>query len=326
MKFLLACDQRSDPTLLAAYLASRLNGRNGDIDVDILTVIAGVEEASDDTDVNGNVIGISETSRDYRSACAFVATIAQELKQLGLKSVRTHVEYGDPADVILSSSRLWRSDLLLVGAPRRAGLLTAFRLEGVTRRLLRWSDCPVELLRPEAQAARDDLLLLPLPVDAAGRLPVPRLLGLPWRNGSRLHLVGVLPEPLDESLAEASPAAMLLALQNARDASTRAEAVMAGLQAQLAAVLPEGVHITHEVAEGQLHEVTVHRAGELKPSLLVLSQCSFEHAGASPLHAMSPAALALCVSASVLLLQDGDAAAGLPRRKADTARILKLAR
>lgn len=324
MKILLASDQRTDPSLLASYLAGRLRGRPADIDV--LTVISGSEELeADATNGGSNIIGISESGRDYRQACAHVATLASELQRAGLRAVRTHVEYGDPADVILASSRQWRSDLLLIGTPRRRGLLTAFRLEGVTRRLLRWSDCPVELLRPDTQAMLDDVQLLPLPVDAAAQLPLQRLQSLPWHQGSRLHLLGVLPPGLDESRVEANPAATLLALQHARDAHTRAAAVLANLQTQLSALLPQGVQLTCDLAEGSLRELVVQRVEQLQPNLLLLSHTCFDGGGSPLFHSLSPTALALSVQCPVLSLQDRDAAP-LPQRRTDTARILKLAR
>ncbi len=188
MKLLLASDQTLDPALQASYLARRLGRQQAEIDV--LTVIPGMEDGGDDAAAShGGVIGISEGAREYRQACAHVASLAAQLQQHGFRNVRTHVEYGDPAEVILASSRQWRSQLLLIGSPRRRGLLTAFRLDGITRRLLRWADCAVELIRPQLVPAQPDTVLLPLTIDSIRHLPLQQLQSLPGLDGCRLHLL-----------------------------------------------------------------------------------------------------------------------------------------
>lgn len=325
MKVLLACDRKADPAQLAAYLAGRLDGRP--VDIDVLTVIPGAAAPAVAGDTGRNTTVIAESGHEYRQACAYVATLAQELQKARPRSVRTHVEHGDPAEVILASSRLWRSELLLVGAPRRRGLLTAFRVDGVTRRLLNWSDCPVELLRAGSQPALEDLILLPLPLplQEAAQLPLQRLAALPWRKHARVHLLGVAPAAIDERHAELSPAAALISLQHACDARTRASGTLADLQQQLSALLPPGIQYTHELAEGELREVVARRCSELQPSLLVLGQCCFGKASNNVFNALPSAALTLSVDCPVLLLQDGNTAT-VAQRKTEAARILTLAR
>ena len=319
MKVLLACKGNEDPARLAAYLVGRFDGSQ--IDIDVLSVIPGIEPQF----VEEPVRLIAERGREYRQACAHLAALAQELAVVRPRSVRTHVEYGDPADVILAASRRWRSELLLAGAPRRRGLLTAFRIEGVTRRLLRWADCPLELLRADSRPAADEIVLLPLPLDAALRPPLPRLAGLPWRRGSRIHLLGILPAALGQEHAELSPAAVLLSLQHARDARTRASSLLADLRDQLAVQLLPGLEFTLELAEGEPRHIIVQRSRALQPGLLVLGHYCFGLNDASPFRSLPPAALTLSVDCPVLLLQDGNGST-LTNRKPDTARILKLAR
>jgi nucleotide-binding universal stress UspA family protein len=321
MKFLLASDQRHDPALLASHLAGQIGAQAAEVDV--LTVIPGVEDLPDsDSATQGSVIGISEGAGEYREACAHVATIASQLKQYGIKQVRTHVEYGDPAEVILASSRLWRSQLLLVGAPRRRGLITGFRLDGVTRRLLRWADCPVALIRPDVGSTDSRELLLPLNMSSLRHFPLQQLKLLPWQEGARLHLLGVLPPSMDESRAEASPAAALLALQQGRDAMGRAEARLAALRTDLEARLPCKVAVSFDIEEGSLAELVMHRARQHTPGLIVLSAACLENQGNDGL---APAALALSLPGSVLFLQNTNSDA-LPEGSQGQARILKLAR
>lgn len=322
MKVLLASDQRTDPTLLARHLAGRLEACTAELDV--LTVIPGIEELGDQPEGNHGVIGIAEGAHDYHQACAHVATLAAQLHEHGFRHVRTHVEYGDPAEVILASSRTWHSQLLLIGAPRRRGLLTAFRLDGVTWRLLRWADCPVELIRPDAAQADPRSIILPLSAAALTRLPLAALQSLPWQDGDQLHLLCAMPPGFDETRAEASPAAALLALQQGRDACGRASSRLDAIRTELENLLPVRVKLTHEVVEGSLSEHTMRSARDLRPGLMVLnSSCLDEHSKRK--HDEPPTALALSLPCSVLFLPD-DVLAQRPRRSVGQARILKFAR
>lgn len=322
MKVLLATNQRLDPALLARHLAGRFGRQN--VEVDVLCVVPGFEELPDAADTtHGSVIGISEGARDYHQACAHVATLASQLQAHGVRQVRTHVEYGDAAEVILESCRQWRSQLLLIGAPRRGGLLTAFRLDGVTRRLLRWADCPVELIRPDGGRTNPRHCVLPLSAAALRRVPLNALQQLPWQDGDQLLLLCALPPGLDDSRVEASPAAALLALQQGRDAQARARNQLGALQATLEIKLPARVQIRQELLEGSLAEVTVRHARTQQPGLILLNPACLAERHPEP-DPQPPTALALSLPGSVLLLPDEAQAAPAPR--ATQARILKFAR
>lgn len=323
MKVLLASNARLDPALLASHLAGRF-GRQA-VEVDVLTVVPGIDAPADDAATgHGRIIGITEGPRDFHQACAHVATLAMQLQAQGLHKVRTHVEYGDPAEVILAASRRWHSQLLLIGAPRRGGLLTAFRLDGVTRRLLRWADCPLELMRPDA--GQSDLRRCVLPLAAAALLHVPlqTLQKLPWQDGDQLHLLCALPPGLDESRMEASPAAALLALQQGRDAAARARSRLAALQESLQESLPARVQLSHELGEGSLSALTVRHARARQPGLVLLHAACLTERQPEP-DPQPPTALALSLPGSVLLLQDENLST-LPQRGATQARLLKFAR
>lgn len=325
MRILLAVDQQSDPVALGNYLLHRIGPRPTDIEV--ITVIPGVEEPFTEKDEQCQpIVSIAEGSTDYRRSCALVAAVAAQLQASGFASVRTHVEYGDPAEVLLDSSRQWRCDLVLLSAPRGKGRRTALQLDGVTRRLLHWSDSPVELMRPfTGDSVRRNTVLIPVPMHEIKRFPLHALQALPWWHGSRLHLLGIQPDSIDESRTEANPAALLLALQHARDAGAKARATLAACAKELDALCNGKLQVTHALVEGNLHQASTAALRLLQPQILVLSQACFNPNPKALFSSLSPAALALSTPCSVLLLQDDAAAASAVRRR-DTAPILKLAR
>jgi nucleotide-binding universal stress UspA family protein len=310
MKILLAVNETNDAVSTSHYLEQRF-GRN-QVEVDVLTVIQGSELLNnfDDGSPEGSVEA-KQHAIAYDQACALVANVAGELrKSFGIKAVRTHVEYGDPAEVILATSRRWHSSLLLIGAPARRGLLTALRVEGVTRRLLKWADCPVEMLRtPSPAGSYAKKILVPIPVARPDSFILPPLAMLPWQPGSHLHVLGIMPETFDSNQIEANPAATLLAVQTSRDAWAKAKSRLARLCGELAAQLPEGVKLGHQLAEGTLREATVATSQEMDADLVVLGR-NWLDSGNSRFAGLSPAALALSVSCSVLMLQDDPAFAG----------------
>jgi nucleotide-binding universal stress UspA family protein len=325
MRILLAVDHQSDPVALGNYLLHRIGGRPADIEV--ITVIPGIQEPFTDKDEPRRpIISIGESSSGYRQRCALVAAIAAQLQASGFASVRTHVEYGEPAEVLLESSRQWRCELVLLSAPRGKGRLTALQLDGVTRRLLNWSDSPVELMRPfTGDSVRRNTVLMPVPLHAIKRFPLHALQALPWWHGSRLHLLGIQPESIDTSRAEANPAALLLALQHARDAGAKAKTTLAACAKELDAACDGKLQITHGMVEGNLHQASAAAIRSLQPQVLVLSQACFDQNPKALFGGLTPAALALSAPCSVLLLQDDPGAATTMRRR-DPAPILKLAR
>jgi nucleotide-binding universal stress UspA family protein len=325
MKLLLAVDNNSDPVALGNYLLHRLGPRP--VDIEVMTVIPGIEEAVDEYPAQPtSTITITEGAQEYQRACALVAAVAAQLQASGFNAVRTHVEYGDPAEVLLASSRQWRCDLVLVSAPRRKGVLTALQLDGVIRRLLRWCDCPVELMRPfSADSIQRSTVLMPVPVDTIKRVPLHALQALPWLHGSRLHLLGIQPESIDFNLCEANPAALLLALQHARDAKAKAQAMLATCGKDLEAACHGRLAVTHAMEEGSLRQVTAAAMQDLQPQLVIFSSACFEQNSKALFGVLSPAALALSAPCSVLMLQEDPAATPSLRRQ-DTAHILKLAR
>lgn len=325
MKLLLAVDNNSDPAALGNYLLHRLGPRA--VDIEVMTVIPGIEEALDEYPAQHvSTITITEGALEYQRACALVAAVAAQLQASGFNAVRTHVEYGDPAEVLLASSRQWRCDLVLASAPRRKGVLTALQLDGVIRRLLRWCDCPVELMRPfSADSIQRSTVLMPVPVDAVPRFPLHALQALPWWHGSRLHLLGIQPESIDASLSEASPAAFLLALQHTRDAGAKVQAMLASCGKELEAACKGRLAVTMGMEEGSLRQVTAAAMQALQPQLVILSSACFDQNSKALFGVLSPAALALSAPCSVLMLQDDPVTVPALRRQA-TAHILKLAR
>jgi nucleotide-binding universal stress UspA family protein len=319
MRILLAIDHRSDPRVVSGYVAERFGSRN--IAVDILTVIpssAGQSHAAEQE--HGEAVYLPRHRGPAQLAAeSFVAAVATELRaRHGLSSVRTHVKCGDAANVILSASTSLRSAMIVIEAPPGKGLLTGFRRNGATRRLFGKAGCPIELLRPCARSHRSSFnALVPIGADQFADFPFAQLQTLPWPQGSRLQLLGVLPLAFDDSRVEASPATVVEALDKSRRLRVLTEARLNEVCSNLNATLDHGVEAECRVVEGNTRAVVVDGARQPHASLIVMSSAATDRAIRGMFSTLSPAAIALSAACSVLLLRPPAVRAKRPSEQAE---------
>lgn len=85
-----------------------------------------------------------------REAEAYLAGVADRLKQQGVKNVQTSVWYGPAASAIVDAARLRKADLIVMTTHGRSGLGRLI-LGSVAESVLRGTTTPILLLRaPEA--------------------------------------------------------------------------------------------------------------------------------------------------------------------------------
>lgn len=304
-RVLLAVDDRNDPRAVCAYLAERF--RSQEIEVDVLNVLPAEAEEQDSREaVQGSLLESTlATGSHHEWASSLVSSYYHELREKhGLLAVRSRVEYGDPAAVILACSKRWQSSVILIEAPRSKGLLTACRFGGVTRRLFAGAECPVELLRARpVGAAAAGKVLVPVPLELLAGFPFGELQNLPLEAGSSVHLLGVMPPPFDDSCLEASPAAVVKAMHEGRLFRERCEAQLERIRCQLADELGPGMSVQYEVVEGCAHECTAEAAFRLEAALVVMSTQAGRGLVRSWFSRLTPEAIALSSISPVMLLR-----------------------
>ena len=74
-----------------------------------------------------------------------LAPAKAELDRAGVRNT-THVEFGDPAEVIAARAKEWNADLILMGM-HGGGLIGSRSLGSVTRRVLHLTEVPVMLVK-----------------------------------------------------------------------------------------------------------------------------------------------------------------------------------
>jgi len=308
MKILLAVSEKNDPRAVSAYLARRF-GRH-DVELDVLTVLPASAEAEDAGYAQGDALASSQVLGTHHQKASFLVNVfAAELQaRVDSARMRTHVEYGDPADVILACSKRWHSELVLIEAPHRKGLLTAFRLDGVTRRLFAQATCPVELLRTNhSMPTAGCSVLIPVGLAQLDNFPFAQLQGLPWAKGSCIHLLGVVPAPYDESRFEANAAAVVRAMHVCSLYKQRAEERLAKVAKDLTELLGRDITVKHEVVDGSPRDVIEETAAKMQPALIVLADTDGS-ARRMPAPA-SPVTIAMSNHVPVLLLRTPQACA-----------------
>jgi len=319
-KVLLAVDKRNDPQVVCAYIADRF--RSHEIEIDVLSVLPAEAESQDAAGaVQGSLLDVSRAAGSHHEcASSLVSAFLHELRDKhGLAKVRTHVEYGDAATVILSSSKRWHSSVILIEAPKSRGFLTACRFDGVTRRLLARASCPVELLRTRpVDTGRSGKVMVPVALEQLASFPFSLLQRLPLEPGSSLHLLGILPPPFDDSRLEASPAALVKALHESRLFRERAEEQLEAVCQELADELEPGMSVQFEVVEGCAHECTADSARRLQTSLIVMSMQADEGLARSWFSRLAPEAIALSSISPVMLLRAPDQSVAGEREPAES--------
>jgi nucleotide-binding universal stress UspA family protein len=304
-KVLLAVDKRNDPQVVCAYLADRF--RAHEIEIDVLNVLPSeVEDQDASGAVQGSLLDASQAPGSHHECASnLVSAFLHELRDKhGLATVRTHVEYGDAATVIIACSKRWHSSVILIEAPKSRGLLTACRFDGVTRRLLARASCPVELLRNRPVSTKDaGKVMVPVALEQLASFPFSQLQRLPLEPGSSLHLLGILPPPFDDSRLEASPAAIVKALHESRLFRERAEKQLEEVCQELAGELEAGTSVQFEVVEGCAHDCTSESARRLQASLVVMSMHADHGFARSWFSRLAPEAIALSSISPVMLLK-----------------------
>jgi len=323
MKVLLAINELTDLQGAARYCARRFADR--DTEIDVLTVLTRDTSGGDAGVTHSNVAELPNHGRRFEEADAMVAALVTELQeQQGFSAVCGHVRFGEPAEAILAARERFHSSLILIEAPQRQGLLTAFRLDGVTRRLLGRAKCPVELVRPDALADSQPLkVLVSVGMDQLDQFPFERLTTLSLAADSQLSLVGVIPPAVPEHNLEIGAAAAVRALQAASHKRILAEARLDKVCEALVQALPAGVSVDCQVLEGSTREVTVDAARRAQASLLVIASASSDGALRGLFSTLSPAAIAMSADCSVLLLRAPQAAT-TDREENDDVRFASL--
>jgi hypothetical protein len=112
MKVLVAVGEANDPRVASDYLAARFDGTR--VEVDVLSVVHRPRSPVDRLYVAGRA------AADLKAAGARVNEVARRLADgHGFLRVRTHVQHGVVADVILAASGRWSSASLHAHAPPR---------------------------------------------------------------------------------------------------------------------------------------------------------------------------------------------------------------
>jgi len=308
MKVLLAINEFTDLQGVTRYCAKRFADR--DTEIDVLTVLPHGTTGGGAGAGRNNVAELPNHGHRFDRADALVAALVTELQeQQGFAVVCGHVSFGDPVEAILSARERFRSSQILIEAPRRQGLLTAFRLDGVTRRLLGKAECPVELVRTEKHTGDQSMkVLVSVGLDQLDNFPFERLAALSLAPGSQLSLVGVMPPAMPENSLEIGAAVAVRALQMASHRRILAEARLEKVRKALFEEMSEGVGVDCEVLEGSTREVTVDAARRAQASLLVIASAASDGALRGLFSTLSPAAIAMSAACSVLLLRAPQAA------------------
>jgi len=302
MRILLAVNETNDAVETARYLAHRFGQEK--LEIDILSVIPGPELFRRVTGTDrASQHQIEKQQRLHEKVCSLVAGFENQIRfSAKVRSIRTYVEYGDAAEIILNFSRQLRSDLALIGIPSQQGMLTAFRVDGVTRRVLKWAECPVEMFRTSNYDTESNRILVPVRINTEGELDLPPLEKLSWSPGSHLHLMGVMPSFIEDNKMEVNQVALLLRMQEFRDRSGVAKARFSRLCEGLAQALPDEVKISHELEEGSLSEILSRKVKELTPSLVVMDEGWSSGVKGNLFSSLAPMALVLSMPCSVISL------------------------
>jgi nucleotide-binding universal stress UspA family protein len=285
MRILLAVGEKNDPAAFSGYLAGRFDGAA--VEVDVLSV---VEE------------------RTTAKRATVGASVASELSEIHeFRRVRLHTRTGSAVEEIVAASEQWRSALVLLGAPRPRGLLTAFGSGSVARDVAARARCAVELVRAPGSTVggHGNRVLAVVDVERLDEFPFEELQfqSSPWKGAGALRVVGVARGVLEPSAAEASPAAMLRSLERGEQDRAWAEARLGRVCRALAEIWGGRVAVDYRFVEGKTRDVALASAAQFRASLLVLDTPATDGALRGWFSRLSPAALTMAAPCSVLLLR-----------------------
>lgn len=297
MRVLLTVHRESDAQSLALAVAARFG--SAPVGIDVLTVIPHRRRK----------LRLRRPAPSDSSSGAHIPTelVARLRDEYGLRDVRKHVEYGDVVESIIATTTRLRSRIVLLEAPRQPGLLTAFRLDGVTRQLFQRARCPVELVRHQADLgqAPHDNVLVPMGLDEIESFTPEHFRGLPWNEGVRLHFLGVMPPAVSPTFVEANPITVLRTLRDTESARARTRQGLAQLCAVLTKAFGHTKNVDFGLVEASTHDVAVECTRRTKAGLIVLSSTGNDGGFRGRSSTLSPAAIALASPCSVMLLRQG---------------------
>ena len=269
MKVLLAINEYNDPVETARYLADRFG--KSKLELHLLSVIDQPELVEIAEGCKPQLEMDLQRQAEHQQQIS--SMLDDYIKQLRFtikpRTLSAHIKHGDPAEVVLNFARQLQADLLLLGAPRRQGLLTSFRLESVSRRALRWANCPVEIFRLGNKVKRQRILV-PLHIRPDGDFILPELRHLSFSANSEVLLLGIMPPVFEENCTETNPASLLLKIQETRDLLGYTKSRLAEVRTILAKELPESISLQQLLIKGDPITELKKTACQLRPSLVVL--------------------------------------------------------
>ncbi|MCP5144612.1 MAG: universal stress protein [Gammaproteobacteria bacterium] len=269
MKLLVATTQSFDPLAIATQLARRFDLKQCDIDV-LHVVGGGINNAISKA---ANVVQLRPVPPDPHAPQMAMRQLSEMLQQYyEARTVRTHLERGDKAGIVLEFSRARECDVLILTEPHgHSGTLLRDRQQSA-RRILDWAPCTVQILRQPDEQAGKCSVLIPLPCASGVALTSDDIRAVGMDAGSCVHLLGIMPPSIDEQLFEASPAALLRTIQQARDAAAAARAQLERISRDFLADTALQLHFEHSVAEGEWGTVALKAVRRLRPQTLVLNR------------------------------------------------------
>jgi hypothetical protein len=299
MKALLAVGENSHPRAVSDYLAARFDGTC--TEVDVLNVVYRPRSPVDRLHIAGRA------AAELRAASELVHEVAKRLADHGFRLVRTHVQHGVVADVILAASERWDSTSLLIGAPRDPDLLTTLGYDSVAHAVATRSRRPVEMLRTASIDSNDrNRVLIVTSAERLDDFPfeqVQQQSGA-WKGRSLLRILATLP-PANVARVFGRVAGMRPRLEEDLERRSTATARLSAVCRTLMEGAPDRIEADHRLVEGSTRQVALGSAKRLAPSLLVVD----EPAGDNPLRrllgSLSRAAVPLAAPCSVLLLRSG---------------------
>ncbi len=125
-------------------------------------------------------------------------TRAQQLADAAAARLRSHqlpaktaVAVGDPKTVILDHAAIMHADLIVLGA-NGLGAVERFLLGSVSRAVLRFAPCSVELVRETAAATGALKVLLAVDGSEGSRHATEALAARPWPTGTEIRVFSVV--------------------------------------------------------------------------------------------------------------------------------------
>lgn len=259
MKILLAVDASASSENAVQAVAARPWPSNTNIE------IIGVVEPSYVWDVPSLVEGMRQTSTEH------VQAVANRLRSSGFV-VTTRVLFGDPKAAIVDHATEIGADLVVVGSHGATGL-ELFLLGSVSKAVLRYAPCSVEIVRgdaPKAGAPGALKILLATDGSESSAAAARSVAGRPWPAGTEVRVFSVVELHVPLFKVPYPPYLNAHAMENLRgEAMRRAEeALLSAEQIVSDAGLKESSKL--DVPLGTPQELILKEASDWDADLIVL--------------------------------------------------------